>query len=73
MTTNQEVAVSFGLFVIGTILVAANFLVVIDMIYWQLAAVGMLIMMTGYLFAIEAVRELEEKDHFLARILERRE
>lgn len=70
MTTNQEVILSFGLFVIGLILTSTHILLVANLIYWQTAALGILMMAVGYFFAIETIRELEEKDHVLAKYLE---
>lgn len=73
MTTNQEVAVSFTLFIIGNLLVITNLLPLIGHFELSLAALGLVVTATGYLFMVESVRELEEKDHFLARKLRKKE
>lgn len=70
LSTNQEVIISFTLFSVGTILTGTHLLMVSQWIHWQTAALGIIMMATGYLFAIETVRELEEKDHVLAKYLE---
>lgn len=71
MSTNQEVAASFTLVVMGTLLVIANLLPLVGFVELGPAALGIILIGTGYLFAIESIRELEEKDHFLSRVLER--
>lgn len=73
LSTNQEVAASFTLFILGTLLVISNLLPIAGMIEVAPAVLGLITIATGYLFAIESIRELEEKDHFLARKLEGRE
>ena len=69
MTTNQEVAISFTLFMLGTLLVVSGLYSLKDMADMGPAYVGIIMMGTGYLFAIESIREFEEKDHFLSRKL----
>lgn len=66
MSTNQEVAISFTLFTLGTLLVLSVLYPVSQMTEIGPAFLGLIMIATGYLFAIESVRELEEKDHFLA-------
>ncbi|MFT4868075.1 MAG: hypothetical protein ACI9LV_000689 [Candidatus Nanohaloarchaea archaeon] len=69
MTTNQEVAVSFTLFVLGTLLVLSGLYPLSTYADLGPAFLGVVMMGAGYLFAIESIRELEEKDHFLSRKL----
>ncbi len=72
MTTNQEVSISFTLFTLGNLLVLSVLYPVSKMTEIGPAFLGMIMTATGYLFAIESIRELEEKDHFLAsRLMEK--
>ncbi len=73
MNTNQEVAASFTLFVLGSLLVISNVMPLIGLVDLAPAVLGLVMLGTGYLFAIESIRELEEKDHFLSRKLENQE
>ncbi|PSG99839.1 MAG: hypothetical protein BRC28_02625 [Nanohaloarchaea archaeon SW_4_43_9] len=73
MTTNQEVAVSFTLFVLGTLLVLSGLYPLSEIADLGPAFLGVVMMGSGYLFAIESIRELEEKDHFLSRKLMNKE
>lgn len=66
MSTNQEVAVSFTLFTLGVLLVLSVLYPISQYMNIGPAFVGMIMIGTGYLFAIESIRELEEKDHWLA-------
>lgn len=70
MSTNQEVAASFTLFVLGSLLIISNILPLVGLVDLAPAVLGLLMIGTGYLFAIESIRELEEVDHFLSRKLE---
>ncbi len=72
MSINQEIAVSFALFTLGVLLVISNILPLVGLIDLAPAVLGLVMIGTGYLFAIESIRELEEKDHFLARKLEQK-
>ncbi|MFB6209079.1 MAG: hypothetical protein ABEJ56_02975 [Candidatus Nanohaloarchaea archaeon] len=69
MSTNQEVAVSFTLFTLGTLLVVSMFYSISSVVDIGPALMGLIMMATGYVFAIESIREFEEKDHFLSRKL----
>lgn len=69
MSVKQEVAISFTLFVLGSLLVLSVLLPVSRMIDIGPAFLGMIMLATGYVFAIESIRELEEEDHFLSRKL----
>lgn len=69
MTTNQEVAISFTLFTLGVLLVLSVLYPISQVMDIGPALMGMIMIGTGYLFAIESIRELEEKDHYLARKL----
>src|SRR6056297_1640093 len=66
MTTNQEVAVSFALFTLGNLLILSVLFPIARMYQIGPAFLGLIMTATGYLFAVESIRELEEKDHFLA-------
>jgi hypothetical protein len=69
MTTNQEVAVSFTLFTAGMLLILATFVPLIHIVDLGPGFLGTIMVATAYLFMTESVRELEEKDHFLAKKL----
>ncbi|MFB6116473.1 MAG: hypothetical protein ABEK10_03065 [Candidatus Nanosalina sp.] len=69
MSTNLEIAISYVLFVLGVLMVLsivypARAVIPINAFY-----VGLLMIGVAYVFAMEAVRELEEEDHFLSRRL----
>ena len=72
MSINQEVVISFTLFTLGMMLIIATYLPIIGMYDLGPGILGLIMVATGYLFAIESIRELEEKDHFLSRLLERK-
>lgn len=69
MNINQEIAASFTLFSIGMLLVLSALYPLSQYFDIRPAFFGLVMIATGYLFSIEAVRELEGKDHFLARKL----
>lgn len=69
MTTNQEIAVSFTLFILGTLLVVSVLFPISRSHNVGMGFFGLVMIATAYLFSIEAVRELEEKDHVLSRKL----
>jgi hypothetical protein len=71
MSTNQEVAVSFTLFTLGMILIISTFIPLIGHVDLGPGFLGVVMVGTAYFFITEGVRELEEKDHFLARKLEK--
>ena len=67
LATNAEVGISFTLFVLGNLLVFSvlyNF-----QLLTPPAVLGLIMNAVAYLFMMEAVREFEEKDHFLSRKL----
>ena len=66
MSTNQEVAVSFTLFTLGMLMVLSVLYPLSSVMSIGPAFVGLIMIGTAYLFAIESIRELEEKDHWLA-------
>lgn len=72
MSINQEVVISFTLFSLGILLMMASILPLLSMYNMGPAILGLIMIVTGYLFAIESIRELEEKDHFLSRLLEKK-
>lgn len=69
LTTTQEVAISFTLLAAGLILVASTLATLVGHVDIGPAMLGTLMMVTGYLFMVESVRELEEKEHFLSEKL----
>ncbi|MFB6143746.1 MAG: hypothetical protein ABEJ98_00405 [Candidatus Nanohaloarchaea archaeon] len=71
MSTNQEVAVSFTLFVLGMLVIVADLMPVTKVIDLRPTALGLVMIATSYLFAVESIRELEQKDHFLSKRLMR--
>lgn len=73
MTTEQEVAISFSLFVLGVVFIISNLLPLIPHGKVTLGILGLVMMATSYFFMVESVRELEEEDHFLSRKLKEKE
>ena len=69
MTTNQEVAISFVLLIAGSLYIISNLLPLSHSANVKPAFLGLVMMGAAYLFLVESIRELEEKDHFLARKL----
>jgi len=69
MSTNLEVGISFTLFILGMLMVISVVYAVKDIVDTGPAMLGLVMLALSYLFAIEAIRELEEKDHFLSRRL----
>lgn len=72
LSTEAEMGLSMTLFVSGLMMVISVFYFHAPPETMQ-AYVGLLLMGTAYLFSTEAVRELNEKDHFLASKLMNRE
>lgn len=71
LSLNAEVAISFTLFIAGSMILISELYQ-----FTGLQGPGMLgLLMVGvsYLFTIESIRELEEKDHFLSRRLMQQE
>lgn len=73
MTDEQEVAISFSLFILGNVFVISNLVPLLGHMQVTLGILGLVTLTTSYFFMVESVRELEEKDHFLSRKLKRRE
>lgn len=73
LSVKQEVAVSFTLFILGNILVLSVLIPFSNVIDIMPSFLGLIMIATGYVFAIEAIRELEEEDHFLSRKLMKQE
>lgn len=71
LTVEQEVAVSFTLLVLGLFLVLSTLLPLVNMVDLSPGFLGMIMVATAYFFAVESIRELEEKDHFLSMKLEK--
>ncbi|MFB6175006.1 MAG: hypothetical protein ABEJ87_03430 [Candidatus Nanohalobium sp.] len=72
LSTEAEMGLSMTLFVSGLMMVISVFYFHHPPEVMQ-AYVGLLLIGTAYLFSTEAVRELNEKDHFLAKRLMKRE
>ncbi|MEF8880398.1 MAG: hypothetical protein V5A72_01035 [Candidatus Nanohaloarchaea archaeon] len=69
MGTNMEIGISFTLFILGMLMVFSVMYSVRGIIDVGPGILGMLMLGVSYLFAVESIRELEEKDHFLSRKL----
>ena len=69
MSTNMEIAISYVLFVLGVLMVLSVVYPVRAFVSINAVYVGLLMVGVAYVFAMESVRELEEKDHFLSRRL----
>ncbi len=72
MSTKLEIAISYVLFVLGVMMILSavynySYLLPMNMIY-----VGLLMIGVAYVFTMEAIRELEEEDHFLSSRLMKR-
>lgn len=69
LSTNAEVGISFTLFILGMLMVFSLIYNVREIVDIGPALLGLVMLTLSYLFAIEAIRELEEKDHFLSERL----
>lgn len=69
LSTNAEIGMSFTLFILGMLMVFSTIYSVREVFDVGPALLGMVLIGVSYLFAIEAIRELEEKDHFLSKKL----
>lgn len=68
---DAELGTSFTLMILG-VLVLFSVAHSVGIAMEPAFLLGILLIAVSYLFAIEAVRELEEKDHFLSRRLMKR-
>lgn len=68
MSTNLEIGISFTLFILGMLMLFSVIYSVEETMQGP-GLLGMVMVTLAYFFAIEAIRELEEKDHFLSRKL----
>lgn len=69
MSTKLEIAISYVLFILGVLMILSavshfSYLLPMNMVYLGLLMIGV-----AYVFTMEAIRELEEEDHFLSRRL----
>lgn len=64
-----EMGASFTLFILGALLVFSVIYPLQELMNVVPAYVGMIMIMVSYFFAVEGVRELEGKDHFLSKKL----
>ncbi len=69
MTTNMEIAISYVLFVLGVLMILSVTYPVREFIAINAVYLGLLMIGVAYVFAMESIRELEEKDHFLSKRL----
>jgi protein-S-isoprenylcysteine O-methyltransferase Ste14 len=69
MSTNLEIAISYVLFVLGILMVLSAVYPVRSIVPINVIYVGLLMVGVAYVFTMEAIRELEEEDHFLSRRL----
>lgn len=69
MSTKLEIAISYVLFVLGVLMVLSIIYPVRSLVPINAIYVGLLMIGVSYVFVMEAVRELEEEDHFLSRRL----
>jgi len=67
LSTNAEVAISFTLFTLANLMLTSQLYT--QNLFNSPAAFALIMNAVAYFFIIEAVRELEEKDHFLSRKL----
>lgn len=69
MSVDMEIAISYVLFILGVLMVLSAVYPVRSLLPMNVIYVGILMLAVAYLFAMEAIRELEEEDHFLSRRL----
>lgn len=73
MTLNAEVGISFTLFILGSLLLFSVIYPMRNSADLMPAYLGFLMVMVAYFFSIEAIRELEDKDHYLSKRLMKKE
>lgn len=76
LSTNTEIAISFTLTLLGFLLVLVTSFTIYQEVDVDLSPLylGLLLILSGYFFLMESVRELEQKDHFLsAKLMSRKE
>lgn len=74
LTLNAEIGTSFTLFILGSLLMFSVLYSAQNMVNLAPALLGYLMVMVSYFFTIEAIRELEGKEHFLSeRLMSARE
>lgn len=69
MTLNAEVGISFTLFILGSLLLFSVIYPMRNSADLMPAYLGFLMVMVAYFFSIEAIRELEDKEHYLSKRL----
>lgn len=69
LSTNTEVGISFTLFILGILLTFSSIYAARFEVDMGPGLLGLLLVTASYFFAIEAIRELEQKDHFLSQKL----
>lgn len=69
---DAELGISFTLMILG-VLVLFSVAHTVGMATEPAFLLGIMLILTSYLFVVESVRELEEKDHFLSRKLMKKE
>ena len=69
MSTKLEIAISYVLFVLGVMVVLSSVYHFRSIVPMNMIYLGLLMIGVAYVFTMEAIRELEEEDHFLSRRL----
>lgn len=72
LSTEMEVVISYTLFVLGILLVLSVTYPLRSTLEMHAIYLGLLMVGVSYFFAMESIRELEEKDHFLSKRLMRK-
>ena len=73
MSTNTEIAISFTLTILGFLLILVTAFTITEEVDLSPIYLGLLLVLSGYFFLLESVRELEQKDHFLSKKLMNRD
>lgn len=72
LDSNAELGISFTLMILGALVLYSTFYT--NGLGTNPAVIlGLMLVSTAYLFVLESVRELEQKDHFLSERLMRKE
>ncbi|MFT4869150.1 MAG: hypothetical protein ACI83Q_000774 [Colwellia polaris] len=68
LDSDAELGISFTLMILGVLVLYSTFYTA-GLGSNPAVLLGFMLVATGYLFVLESVRELEQKDHFLSRKL----
>ncbi|MFB6204106.1 MAG: hypothetical protein ABEJ75_00510 [Candidatus Nanohaloarchaea archaeon] len=66
LTLNAEIGTSFTLFILGSLLIFSVLYPLQGVVSMAPAYLGFLMIMVAYFFTVEAIRELEGKEHWLS-------